>query len=190
MQSIIQSRPGTGYYAAMRNKSRREYHKAVNYINKHRDLIKRVNFMNTSLESDKDIFKEIRKLKAGKSTLPNNIDGCSDSEGIVNVFSAKYSALYNLSESNTNSFEYNDIIHAIDERVNSESGEDLCSVSTEEVIKAINKLKSNKSHGLSKLSSNCFKEAPFSLIEHFSVLFSLTKAERFCRKFGNCSNIV
>ncbi len=79
MQWIMQGRPGAGYYAAKRNQYRREYHKAVRYIDQHRDLIKPVNFMNTSLDSDKDnIFKEIRKLKAGTKTLPSNIDGRSD----------------------------------------------------------------------------------------------------------------
>ena len=57
MQWIIQGRPGTGYYAAMCNQSRREYHKAVIYINKHRDMIKRMNFINASLEGDKNILK-------------------------------------------------------------------------------------------------------------------------------------
>ena len=104
MQWLIQGSPGTGYYAVMGNQSRREYHKAVKYLNKktnnnnnkkktnnkNRDMIKRMKFINASLESDKNIFKEIRKLKAGKSTLPNNIDGCSKSEGIANVFSVKY----------------------------------------------------------------------------------------------------
>ncbi len=38
--------------------------KAIKYINKHRELIKRMNFMNASLESGKNhriIFKKIRK---------------------------------------------------------------------------------------------------------------------------------
>ena len=68
------------------------------------------------------------------------------------VSSLADSALYNLPESDTNSFKYNGIIYAINESVNLEYDESSRSVSTEEVIKAINRLKSNKSGGLSELS--------------------------------------
>ncbi len=59
MQWIINGRAGTDYYmyASTRNKVRREYHKAAKYINKHRDLIKYMNFMNASLESDKNFSR-------------------------------------------------------------------------------------------------------------------------------------
>ncbi len=42
----------------------------------------------------------------------------SSSRPIDNAVCVKYSALYNLPESDTNSFEYNDIVRQIDERVN------------------------------------------------------------------------
>ncbi len=63
-----------------------------------------------NLHCGKNIFTQIRKIKARKKTLLKSIDGCLDSESIANVFSVKYSALYNLKENDTNSFEYHIII--------------------------------------------------------------------------------
>ena len=45
IQWIVNGRPRNGYYAVMRNRSRTEYHKAVKYINRNKDLIKRINLL-------------------------------------------------------------------------------------------------------------------------------------------------
>ena len=63
IQWITQGRPGNGYYNIMRNRSRSEYNKSVRYINKNRDLIKRVNFLNATVDGDTNLFTEIRKIK-------------------------------------------------------------------------------------------------------------------------------
>ncbi len=77
----------------MRNHFRREYHKAVIFIDSNRNFI---NFMDASLSSEKNLFREIRKLRGGNKQLSGNIDGCISNESIVNIFSNKYSKLYNM----------------------------------------------------------------------------------------------
>ncbi len=39
-------------------------------------------------------FKQVRKLKVGKKTFNNNIDGWSESDDIANIFSGQYSILF------------------------------------------------------------------------------------------------
>ncbi len=90
--------------------------------------------------------------------------------------------LYNLPECDTSGFKYNGIIYSIDGSENLEYDKSSRSVSTEEVIKVINRLKSNKSGGFSELSSNCFKEALFILhpsSQHILVLFSLFRSHGY-----------
>ncbi len=87
---VTKGRPG----CEMRNHSRREYHKAVKFINSNRDFIKRINFMNASLLSGKNLFREIRKLRGGNKQQSGNIDGCTSNESIAKVFSDKYNKLY------------------------------------------------------------------------------------------------
>ena len=57
VQWITQGWSGSGYYNMTRNRSRFEYQKSIKYINKNKDLIKRVNFLNAAMEGDKNQMK-------------------------------------------------------------------------------------------------------------------------------------
>ncbi len=75
-------------------------------------------------------------------------------------------------ESETKSHDCTDITQSIEQRLQVETINE-CSVSRKEVMKPINKLKSSKKDCLSERSSNCFREAPISLVEHIAALFSM-----------------
>ena len=110
-------------------------------------------------------------MKQGTKLISNNIDGHYTDGEIANNFSDKYKTLFNLPESDTNVHNYDDLFDVINDRVAHESLQ-VSHVSTQDVIRAVNKLKLNKNDGVYDLSSNGFKEAPVKLLEHISALFT------------------
>jgi len=43
-------------------RARSEHHKSIKYNNGIKDLIKRINFLNATMEGDRNLFTEIRKI--------------------------------------------------------------------------------------------------------------------------------
>jgi len=178
VQWVTQGRPGYGHYNLMRNQSRAEYHKAVKYINKNKELIKRVNFLDATIKGDKNLFSEIRKIKQGSKVVSNTIDGHDDNDNIAGVFAAKYNKLFNLPESDTNCHEYGALFDVINNKIKSEDAISMSQVSALDVIRAVNKMKDGKHDGIFELSTNGFKNAPCELFDHIGRLFTM------CLKFG------
>lgn len=187
---MAQGRPGTGFYCVMRNKTRTAYHKAVKYINKNKEYIKRCNFLNASLQGDKNLFKEIRKTKQNNKIVSNCIDGLQDNGHIANHFASKYDKLFNLPESAYNCQNYDDLCCTIRNKIMSDHDSDRCIVSVDEIITAIRGMKYNKRDGIYEMSTNCFKEAPSELYIHLSFLFNILMNHGYIpSKIVNCTMI-
>ena len=68
--------------------ARRKCLRAVEYI-------KREKFIAASLEGDKDLFEELRKMKQAGKAGPSKVDGITSLDGIADHFGTIYKNIYN-----------------------------------------------------------------------------------------------
>jgi hypothetical protein len=121
-----------------------------------------------SNNSSRDLWREARLIKGRNSTVPSNIDDCSNDDDISNLFASKYCNLYNsvpYDEENMNE---------IKKYINDKLMDENCSynITIDNVTDAICKLKYGKGDGEEGLYSDHFINAPFSFHVILSLLFN------------------
>ncbi len=81
-------------------RTRAQYHYAIKHSRSQNEQIKKVKVMHALFASDRDFFKEVRKIRAhAKSEIPN-IDGIKDNGLIADIFAKQYKELFNSNPSN------------------------------------------------------------------------------------------
>ena len=83
-------------------KRRTQYHYAVRKLKRRADYIRAEKLFEASMLGDIDLLKEMKKIKSGRGVyeeLPDNIEGATGEEEIVDKFREVYSNLYSSSES-------------------------------------------------------------------------------------------
>ena len=102
-------------------------------------------------DRSRDMWSELKKMKGSGSKLSCSIDGKSDSTDIVNVFSDKYRTLYNSVPYGIE--QMNHIENVISDRLEM-SGNDIYSISVDDVMNTVSQLKSGKCDGYEGLHSD------------------------------------
>ena len=126
--------------------------------------IKRNFLLNSCLNNNGDLFKEIKRQRKSKKTIAISIDGHQDN--IPSYFATKYKNLYNSVDDKTNLIR---IEENLENKVNKASLNEL-NVITPELIKAASqKLKPGKSDHLLKVTSEFFLNAPAILYDLLSI---------------------
>ena len=122
-----------------------------------------------------DFWKQIDRSKSNNVSLPYQMDGVKSDKDINNLFTEKYETLFN-SVSYDNS-DVERLKQLITPEAESHSSDSNCNkyqmINTQQVIKAVNKLKRHKHDGNTELYTNHFKSAQVKpLIELPILIFS------------------
>ena len=122
-----------------------------------------------------DFWKQINRSKTNNVSLPYQMDGVKADKDINNLFTEKYETLFNSISYDTSDMER--LKQLITPEVESYSSDGNCNkyqmINTQQVIKAVKKLKRHKHDGNTELYTNHFKSAqvkPF--IELTLLIFS------------------
>ena len=113
-------------------------------------------------KAPQEFFKEVRKIKCSKTPLPTSIDGISGEAEILSMWKSHYLELFNClkSTSSTKNIQYS-----------AEYTNDLV-VQSDEIIKIINGLDSNKSCGLDGIYAEHLKHASCRIGTLLALCFS------------------
>ena len=89
-------RPHNGEIANVMRRTRAMYHYAVKNVIKEQNRIKSNRMANAISEgNDRNLWKEVHKLRKTCKSVPNVIDGRTKTEDITDLFSTKFEELYN-----------------------------------------------------------------------------------------------
>ncbi len=134
--------PNSGVLFDLRRSTRYKYHHALKTIKRQKDSLRADNMAKNVNSTGKNRFwSELRNTLGCSNTVPCTVDGISGIDNIANLFSDKYSALYN-----SVSYDKHDMSKLVTEVDN------LCTVdntvhdiiSVKEVMDAISAVKPNK----------------------------------------------
>ena len=109
------------------------------------------------IKEKREFWNEVKRTNRSSKTIPSNIDGIRDAEGITKLFKQKFGTLYSSvpsSEHDLNSLA-DRIAKAIPPRITANT-----TFSVTDIERAILKLKKGKADGHTKLQSDCLKHAP------------------------------
>jgi hypothetical protein len=118
---------------------------------------------------DRDLRKEVNKIRKSKSDQPISVDNVSDTHGINSIFHDTYKNLYNSVPYNLEEME--SIRNLINSKIK-KLDEVQCRVTVEDVAEGIKHLKTGKSDGEEGLMSDHFIYAPHSLTVLITVVFN------------------
>ena len=164
-------KPNTGQLFHLMCWSRNKYHFAVRKLRKQADNIMAENLMEAAQEGETDLLKEMKKVKGGKSigqSMPDEIDGESDPDDILDKFREVYKTLYNSADTS-------EVMEVIKEKLAIAIGHDslveVNRITSKAVKLACTKMKPGKMDVSGGYTSDCLLNAPDSLFEHLSVIF-------------------
>ena len=120
--------------------------------------------------SSTDIWREVKKIKPKISMMSSTVDGNDDCESIANIFSDKYSMLYNSVPYDTE--EMKRIESEVLSRVQRCSDNNYC-ITVQDVMNAVTHLKIGKSDGSEGLFSDYFINGTRRLYVFLSILFTV-----------------
>ena len=132
------------------------------------EIIRKNTLLNTCIDNNGDIFKEIRKLRRAPPTQTAAIDGVTSN--IESRFAQVYEKLYNSVEDTVDIEEIKDYLN---EKITRNSLTYVKAVTPQLVGEAISLLKNDKTDPVFFFNSNCLKNAPFLLCEHLANLFRI-----------------
>jgi len=145
--------PHTGVIADIRRQSRARYHQALRRVRKHEESLRSLRMAESFHAPNKrDFWREIKKVKGGRVNCATSIDGATGEENIVDVFSAKYKALYRSVPYDP--IEMNELSRELSAAIPNHVNDDCHSISPLDVRYAIGKLKSSKSDGNKGMLTN------------------------------------
>ena len=89
-------KPHGGLEAELRTITRARYHRAVRLVVREQDEIRMERMATAILQSNhRDLWNEVKKIKGRGNIVAASIDGLSDENDVADLFSKKYSELYN-----------------------------------------------------------------------------------------------
>jgi len=164
-------KPRTGVVYDIMRQTRARYHYAIRYARRHENDIINDRFANALLlNSRRDFWSEVKKIRRSGSCVSGAVDGVSNASDIASLFARKYEDLYT-------SVAYDPVVmKQISQELNSSlesTGYDGdCIVDMSDVLGAIGKLKLGKSDGNGVLSTDYFKHAGPELSVHIAMLLN------------------
>ena len=162
-------KPHNGLEAELRRISRARYHMAVRSVLKDQDDIRMERMATAILDSNhRDLWREVKKIKGRANIIAANIDGCSDENDIVELFSNKYCDLYNSVPFNPT--EMCHIVNEIETRL--ERGDCSYKIESSDVRTAISHLKLGKSDGEEGLNSDHIINGSAMLQKYLTLVFN------------------
>jgi hypothetical protein len=120
------------------------------------EFIKNQKIIENCLESDEDLFNEIKKQRSSGAEDDVTIDGASGKD-IPNEFAEVYKELYNRENDEA---EVNSILSKINLELNENSLNDVNKINTITIKEALSKVKPNKSDPSWDFSSDFLKHGP------------------------------
>ena len=134
--------------------SRARYHRAIRHLERYANKIRMDKMAQALLSArSRDMWGELRRMRGRNSRIVCSVDDNNDSCDIANMFSDKYSELYN-------SVPYNDIeMNSIEKEINSRlhaPSKSNVVITVCDVTEAIKHLKRGKSDGSEGLCSDHF----------------------------------
>ena len=121
-------------------------------------MIKKNKLLDACLNGNKDLFKEIKKIRNVKPCIANSMDGVNDD--IADHFKTIYEGLYNSVDDNDELIE---LCESVNNKVNFLSLNDVRKVTPEVVKEAAENLRDSKSDPTFDFSSDCIKNSPDNL---------------------------
>ena len=183
--------PVAGWVAQVRRVTRAKYHKAVRYV-KHRrhEIIAQKMADSLISDSQRDLWRESRKINSAGKPSPSNVDGRTGDGHIANVFVQNYKELYN-----SVSFSDHDMTQlqcSIDRKINDFCCSGKCPSSheilTTDVEAAMKYMKAGKYDGY--LSTDHLLHGGSELYLHLSYLYTMMTRHGFCPSSVLLSTIV
>ena len=164
-------RPSTGVVYELYKKSRRLYHYAVrNHKNKLKDLRNSRIAESMSKNKHRDLWKELRKLKAYHNVTPVSVDGMENEHDICNLFATKYEHLYNSVPSDIQ------VLDQLIQNINTVSShcdyQDF-TITAQEITKAVKLLNCEKHDGDKGVWSDFIIQAPKEIHCALAKLFTM-----------------
>jgi exonuclease III len=145
--------PNTGELADMRRDTRARYHKAVKLLKHQHNKIRMEKMAEALVENNqRNMWKEVRKIKGKNSYLPSCVDDCMTDEGICNLFAGKYSNIYNSVPYDAS--EMSDLKSDIATLLKNNSNCTDYVINTNDVIAAVKNVKLGKDDGTEGLYSD------------------------------------
>ena len=167
-----EGRPSTGRLHDTMIKRRAQYHHAVRELKKRADLTRANKLFQSALSGDRELLKEMRKIRAGTSDtiddLPESVVGASGEESIANTFRDVYKELYTSARSKEGMVELKKKLEGM---IGSHSLDDVKEVTAAAVKKAACIVKANKGDVSEGSSSDCILNAPDLLFAHIASIF-------------------
>ena len=164
-------KPNSGQLFRLMQWSRNKYHYAIRKLSKQSDNIMAENLLEASEQSEIDLLMEMKRIKGSKpkgQTIPDEIDGETEPDNILNKFKEVYEDLYNSADTS-------DAMIAIKEKLNTlidhDSALEVNKITSAVVKKACVKMKPGKMDVSGGYSSDVLLHAPDSLFEHLAVIF-------------------
>lgn len=168
---VTNDRPQHGVVADIMRYTRKKYHKAIKQVKRTEVSLRYANMAENFDSGRNQFWTEVKKMRGKGCTLPSNVAGIVGDEAIAELFKDKYDELYNsvgFSEDDARS-NWDQISQLTDTHTvtcNSHS------ISTDDVDRAIRRMKRNKHDGARGLYSDHLKNSPESLWVHLSHLFN------------------
>ena len=145
--------------------TRNIFHLLIRKCKKAKENILKNKVLDSCINGNGDIFKEIRKLRKVKTNPATSMDGKVDN--IADHFRSIYSELYNEDVSED---ENEEVIEEIEARVSSSDAVEINKITPELVKLACTRLKNNKSDPQFSFSSDCIKNGPKNLFTMLSLI--------------------
>ena len=127
--------------------------------------MKRNKLLDSCLNGEGDLFKEIKAMRKCKSIVASSMDGITDD--VKGHFKQKVEKLFNSADDKHAVLE---LQKEIDARVDETSLEDVLKVTPEIVKEASHKLKTGKGDPVFSFSSDCLKNATQSVYDDLSII--------------------
>jgi len=164
--------PTTGWVAQIMRRTRAQYHYAIKRAKSNKTLIKRFKLLEAMYSSDRDFFKEVRKIRGLSKTHTSCIDGLNDNSEIAGKFATQYDSLFNSNPSDRSDLK--SMMVSLNNNIQSDNNSHAdCQISLECLHKAVKRLKSEKQDGVfSMMASEHFINATESYYKHLCTFFN------------------
>ena len=150
--------------------SNKQYKFAVRRLKRCADIIQNEKMANCLLNSEGNIFQEVKKIRGNRTNYSSQIDETIGAENIANHFASIYKNLYNSVNLDD---EFGFVKTRVQQSIDDESKVQYSRITENTVRKAINLLKAKKSDAYFNISSDFYLNGPDELVTHLTHLMQL-----------------
>ena len=162
-------KPNSGDLYQNMRATRRIYKSAKRKCVNAEEVLKREKFIEASLNGDKSLFDELKKMRGHSNTCSSKIDGKSQPEDIADNFKDIYEKIYNRTGT---SEPMEKLLGEVNEKINSSDLDEVQKVTPDLIQKILKeKIKNGKSDPEFDMTTDSLKQAPKELCEHLSIFF-------------------